>query len=93
MKAPFLWAQLTAGRLPCSGPRSRTPPRSSSLCQVGKEASTTLPQMAQHGGLVRPHYNCNVEGDRSSHDMFSPADGGAAAGNYHPFEWHRTHHE
>jgi hypothetical protein len=43
MNAPFSWAQLAAGRLPHSVPRPRTAPRSSSLRQVGREASATLP--------------------------------------------------
>jgi hypothetical protein len=43
MKVPFLWAQLIAGHLSYSGPQSRTPLRSSSLCRARKEAVATLP--------------------------------------------------
>jgi hypothetical protein len=43
MKESFSWAELTAGHLRHSGLWSRTPPSTSSLCQAGKEASTTLP--------------------------------------------------
>jgi hypothetical protein len=42
-KALFSWLQLAAGHLPYNGPWLRTPLRSSSLHQAGKEASTTLP--------------------------------------------------
>jgi hypothetical protein len=81
---PFSWAQLAAGRLPHSGPRSRTPPRSSSLHQAGKEASATLPPDGAACGLIYPHYNHNMEGERSSHDKVSPADAGAMARNQPP---------
>jgi hypothetical protein len=77
---PLLWAQLTAGHLPHSTSR----PRISSLHRVGKESSTTLPPDSVAWGPVHPHCNRNMEGERSSNDKVSPANGGAVAGNQSP---------
>jgi hypothetical protein len=65
---PFSWAQLTAGFLHHSGPQLRTPMRSSSRNQAGKDASA----------IVLPD---DMEGEHSRHDDVSPVDGGATARN------------
>jgi hypothetical protein len=54
---PLSWAQLVVGHLPRGGPRLRTPPRSSSQRQEGKEASAPCSQKAQHRGFARSHHN------------------------------------
>jgi hypothetical protein len=66
---PLSWAQLMRGLLPRGGPWSRTPPRSSSLCQAGKEAFVSLPPEGADGELS----------SHSGYEDGSPADGGATA--------------
>jgi hypothetical protein len=80
---PFPWAQLTAWCLPCSGPRSRTPLRSTSQRRVEKEVLTTFLSDWWHRGLTGPHFNHDMEGS-SIHDKISPANGGAVGGNQLP---------
>jgi hypothetical protein len=47
----------------------------------GRKLCPPFPQIAQHGGPICPHYKCNMEGERSSHDKVSPTDGGGAVGD------------
>jgi hypothetical protein len=93
MKARFSWAQLIAGRLPRSGTQSRTPPRSSSLRRVWKEAAATLPQMAQHGGPFASTTTTTWKENAPATTMFPPRTAEPWSEASHPSEQHHAHYE
>jgi hypothetical protein len=84
MKVLFSWVQLTAGHLHHSGPRSRIPPRSSSLCRVEKEALATLPLDGSARGPCSPPLQLQHGRRMLQPRQGFPTDGGATIGNQPP---------
>jgi hypothetical protein len=92
-KTPLLWAQPTVGHLPYNGPRLGTPPRSSSWCQLRKEALATFPLegVARGSRSLAPTTTTTRKENTSATTMFSPRTVALQLETNFPFERCHAH--